>query len=163
MARKTIWAIMDTMTVHGLLVLAGCGLETTISSNMDDYLLPAGARRAGTFSLLRALLPAAGPVPAATPCPRQRFQATTSGAAIPKLEYVPTTIPTTRAKEKARSTWPPIRNRTSTVRKVRPLVKIVRDNVWLIDLLTMSANGSLRSRRLFSRMRSKMTIVSFIE
>src|SRR6266849_551677 len=94
-----------------------------------SYLLPAGARRPGTFSLPRVLLPAAGPVPAATPWPRQRFQATTSGAAIPKLEYVPTTIPTTRAKEKARSTWPPIRNRTSTVRKVRPLVKIVRESV----------------------------------
>src|SRR5712692_2180688 len=94
-----------------------------------SYLLPAGARRAGTVSPPRVLFPAAGPVPAATPRPRQRFQATTSGAAIPKLEYVPTTIPTTRAKEKARSTWPPIRNRTSTVRKVKPLVKIVRERV----------------------------------
>src|SRR5712691_990411 len=94
-----------------------------------SYLLPAGARRPETFSLPRALLPAAGPVPATTPCPRQRFQATTRGAAIPKLEYVPTTIPTTRAKEKARSTWPPIRNRTSTVRKVKPLVKMVRERV----------------------------------
>src|SRR6266404_4418185 len=127
------------------------------------YLLPAGARRPGTFSLPRVLLPAAGPVPAATPWPRQRFQATTRGAAIPKLEYVPTTIPTTRAKEKARSTWPPIRNRTSTVRKVKPLVKIVRERVWLMDLLTTSANDSLRSKRLFSRMRSKMTMVSFME
>src|SRR5467141_640758 len=128
-----------------------------------SYLLPAGAKRPGTFSLPRALLPAAGPVPTATPRPRQRFQANTSGAAIPKLEYVPTTIPTTRAKEKARSTWPPIRNRTSTVRKVKPLVKIVRERVWLMDLLTTSANDSLRSKRLFSRMRSKMTMVSFIE
>src|SRR6266853_600415 len=129
----------------------------------ESYLLPAGARRPWTFSLPRVLLPAAGPVPAAAPCPRQLFQATTSGAAIPKLEYVPTTIPTTRAKEKARSTWPPIRNRTRTVRKVRPLVKIVRESVWLMDLLTTSANDSLRSKRLFSRMRSKMTIVSFME
>src|SRR5882672_5807402 len=129
----------------------------------ESYLLPAGARRPETFSLPLALLPAAGPVPAAEPCPRQMFQATTSGAAIPKLEYVPTTIPTTRAKEKARSTWPPIRNRTSTVRKVRPLVKIVRDKVWLIDLFTTSANDSRRNKRLFSRTRSKMTMVSFIE
>src|SRR5207245_7991562 len=129
----------------------------------ESYLLPAGARRPATFSLLRALLPAAGPVPAAALWPRKRFQETTSGAAIPKLEYVPTTIPTTRAKEKARSTWPPIRNRTSTVRKVKPLVKIVRERVWLMDLLTTSANDSLRSKRLFSRMRSKMTMVSFME
>src|SRR6266404_2814133 len=155
---------MDTTTVHGLLVFCGFGLEITISSNMGDYLLPAGARRAAALSPLRVLLPAAGPGVATAPCwPRQRFHATTSGAAMPKLEYVPTTIPTTRAKEKARSTWPPIRNRTSTVRKVRPLVKIVRDNVWLIDLFTTSANDSRRSSRLFSRMRSKMTIVSFIE
>src|ERR1700674_2072903 len=163
MARKIDCAIMDTTTVHGLLVFFGFGLEITISSNMGDYLLPAGARRGGTLSPLRVLLPAAGPGPATAPWPRQRFHATTSGAAIPKLEYVPTTIPTTRAKEKARSTWPPIRNRTSTVRKVSPLVKIVRERVWLIDLLTTSANDSLRSRRLFSRMRSKITIVSFME
>src|SRR5258708_17220435 len=154
---------MDTTTVCGLFVFCGFGLEITISSNMDDYLLPAGARRAGTLSLLRVLLPAAGPGPATAPWPRQRFQATTSGAAMPKLEYVPTTIPTTTAKEKARTTWPPLRNRTSTVRKVRPLVKIVRERVWLMDLLTTSANDSLRSKRLFSRMRSKMTIVSFME
>src|ERR1700726_1472910 len=151
------------MTVQGLFVLLGLELETTISSNIDLYLLPTGARRPGTPSLPRVLLPDAGPEPATAPWPRQRFQATTSGAAIPKLEYVPTTIPTTRAKEKARSTWPPIRNRTSTVRKVRPLVKIVRDNVWLMDLLTTSANDSRRSKRLFSRIRSKMTMVSFIE
>src|SRR6202035_3642126 len=154
---------MDTTTVHGLFVFNGCGLETTISSNMDDYLLPAGARRAGTLSLLRVLLPAAGPGPATAPWPRQRFHATTSGAAMPKLEYVPTTIPTTRAKEKARSTWPPIRNRTSTVRNVRPLVKIVRDKVWLIERFTITLNGSRRMSRIFSRMRSKITIVSFIE
>src|SRR5579859_1408335 len=130
MARKIVCAIMETTTVQGLFVFDGCGLETTISSNMDDYLLPAGARRAEAPSLLLGLLPAAGPGFVAVPCwPRQRFQATTSGAAMPKLEYVPTTIPTTRAKEKARSTWPPIRNRTSTVRKVRPLVKIVLDSV----------------------------------
>src|SRR6202023_1077972 len=154
---------MDTTTVHGLFVFDGCGLETTISSNMVHYLLPTGARRAGAVSLPRVLLPAAGPGPATAPWPRQRFQATTSGAAMPKLEYVPTTIPTTRAKEKARSTWPPIRNRTSTVRKVRPLVKIVRDKVWLMELVTTSAHDSRRSNRLFSRVRHKITMVSFIQ
>src|SRR5215470_12442982 len=155
---------METTTVHGLLVFFPVGLDTTISSNMvDDYLLPEVARRGCPLSLLRGLLPAAVPVLASPPCPRQLFQATTSGAAIPKLEYVPTTIPTTRAKANARSTWPPIRNRTSTVRNVSPLVRIVRDNVWLIDLLTTAANGSFRNSRLFSRIRSKMTMVSFIE
>src|SRR3981081_689051 len=102
---------MDTTTVHGLLVFNGCGLEMTISSNMDDYLLPAGARRVGTLSLLRVVLPAAGPGPATAPWPRQRFHATTSGAAMPKLEYVPTTIPTTKAKENTLTTWPPLRHR----------------------------------------------------
>src|SRR5580704_18141353 len=103
---------MDRMTVHGLFVFLFFWFETTISSNMIcDYLLPAGARRGVPLSAPRVLLPAAVPVPV-VPCPRQLFQATTSGAAIPKLEYVPTTIPTTRAKLNARSTWPPIRNRT---------------------------------------------------
>src|SRR5271163_5052528 len=104
-------------------------VDTTISSNIVYDLRPAVARRPGAPSLPRALLPAAGPAPTACPWPRQLTQATTSGAAIPKLEYVPTTIPTTRAKEKARSTWPHIKNRTNTVRKVRPLVRMVRESV----------------------------------
>src|SRR5271156_6231511 len=121
---------MDRTTVHGLFVFLFFGFETTISSNISNhYLLPAGLRRCAAVGYPRVLLPAAVPVPAATPCPRQLFQATTSGAAIPKLEYVPTTIPTTRAKANARSTWPPIKNRTSTVRKVNPLVRIVRESV----------------------------------
>src|SRR5271156_2941514 len=153
----------ERMTVQGLLVLIPAFVETTISSNIVYDLRPAGARRPGAPSLPRALLPAAGPALAAAPWPRQLTQATTNGAAIPKLEYVPTTIPTTRAKEKARSTCPPIRNSTSTVRKVRPLVRMVRESVWLMDLLTTSANDSLRNKRLFSRMRSKITMVSFME
>src|ERR1700737_5135765 len=155
---------MDTKTVVGLLVFFACEVETTISSNMDDsYFLPAVARRGCPPSLPRGLLPAAVPVPATEPWPRHRFQATTNGAAMPKLEYVPTTIPTTKAKEKARNTCPPIRNKTNTVRNVRPLVKSVRERVWLMDLFTTSANDSRRNKRLFSRMRSKITMVSFIE
>src|SRR5450755_3258923 len=128
-AKKLTWKIMDKITVHGLLVLTAFEVETTISSNMSYDLPPAGARRPEAPSLPRALLPAAGPALAACPRPRQLTQATTSGAAIPKLEYVPTTIPTTRAKEKARNTCPPIRKSTSTVRNVRPLVRMVRDSV----------------------------------
>ncbi len=82
---------------------------------------------------------------------------------MPKLEYVPTKIPTTSANEKLRSTWPPIRKSTRTVRKVRPLVKIVLDSVWLIERFTIVLNGSFRISRKFSRIRSKITIVSFIE
>src|ERR1700722_13687387 len=87
---------MDSITVQGLLVLTAFEVETTISSNMNCYLPPAGARRPEAPSLPRALLPAAGPALAACPWPRQLTQATTSGAAIPKLEYVPITIPTKR-------------------------------------------------------------------
>src|SRR3984893_11545561 len=162
-ARKATWKIMDSTTVQGLFVFFGFGLETTISSNMVPYLLPAGARRPVAPELARVLLPAADPVLVVRPWPRQRFHATTIGAAMPKLEYVPTTIPTTKAKEKARKTCPPIKNKTRTVRNVRPLVKSVRERVWLMDLFTTSAKDSRRSRRLFSRMRSKITMVSFIE
>src|SRR3981081_1831118 len=154
---------MDTTTVHGLFVFCGFGLETTISSNMDSYLLPAGSRRGFRGLVSAGLLPAAGPGPATAPWPRQRFHATTSGAAMPKLEYVPTTIPTTRAKEKARNTCPPMTNKTSTVRNVSPLVRNVGESVWLIEVFTTSANDSRRNNRLFSRMRSKITMVSFIE
>src|SRR5260370_32003026 len=100
---------MEMKTVQGLFVFLFVEVDTTISSNMVGYyLLPEVARRGCPPSLPRGLLPAAVPVLATPPCPRQLFQATTSGAAIPKLEYVPTTIPTTRAKAKARSTCPPI-------------------------------------------------------
>src|SRR5215469_6384455 len=102
MRRKRTCTAMEITTVHGLLVFLLVGLDTTISSNIDDYLLPEVASRGCPLSLLRGLLPAAVPVLAIPPCPRQLFQATTSGAAIPKLEYVPTTIPTTRAKANAR-------------------------------------------------------------
>src|ERR1700730_18573986 len=106
-ARKATWKIMDSMTVQGLFVFFGFGLETTISSNMDNYLLPAGARRPEAPELARVILPAVDPVfVARRPCPRKRFHATTNCAAMPKLEYVPTTFPTTKAKEKARNTCP---------------------------------------------------------
>src|SRR5580693_7475411 len=116
---------MDKTTVHGLFVFCALLVDTTISSNIvHHYLLPAGASRGWPPSFPRGFVPAAAvPDPTTALCPRHLFQATTSGAAIPKLEYVPITIPTTSAKLNARSTWPPIRNRTSTVRKVNPLVR----------------------------------------
>src|SRR6202044_387776 len=55
------------------------------------YLLPTGAKR-GVASPVRPLLPAADPETGTAPCPLQLTHATTKGAAIPKLEYVPTRI-----------------------------------------------------------------------
>src|ERR1700758_5365231 len=61
MPRKAIWTTTDTTTVMGFFVLVGCGLETTISSNITTHLLPAGARPAGRPSLPRFLFPDGGP------------------------------------------------------------------------------------------------------
>src|SRR6202166_2106842 len=116
-----------------------------------SYLLPAGAKRPDA-STGRALALAAEPETgiAPGPTPRHRYQATTRGAAIPKLEYVPTRIPTTNANEKLRRTWPPIKKSTRTVRKVRPLVRMVLESVWLIERFTIVLNGSRRISRKFS-------------
>ena len=54
-------------------------------------------------------------------------------------------------------------NSAITVRKVRPEVIMVRLSVWLIALFITISSGSRRESFRFSRMRSKMTIVSFIE
>src|ERR1700683_5240789 len=120
------------ITAQPVLVFFLTTLDSTNSSNIYDYLLPTGAKRAAA-SPVRAFVPAAEPETGTAPCPLQLTQATTKGAAIPKLEYVPTRIPTTKANEKLRRTSPPIMKSTRTVRKVRPLVRIVRDRVWLIE------------------------------
>ena len=78
-------------------------------------------------------------------------------------EYVPIRIPTTSANENPRSTGPPYTNNESTVRNVRPDVSTVRLNVWLILLFTTSGSDSRRLNLRFYRMRSKTTIVSFME
>jgi len=48
------------------------------------------------------------------------------GAAIAIEEYVPIKMPITSAKEKPCNTSPPNRYKASTVKKVKPAVKIVR-------------------------------------
>src|SRR5579862_2477909 len=123
---------MDTCTTEEriiaqpVFVFFFTALDSTSSSNIVlTYLLPAGAS-ARTLPV-GPCLPAADPEMGAAPL--HWFQATTKGAAIPKLEYVPTRIPTTKANEKGRSTWPPIKKSTRTVRKVRPLARIVRESV----------------------------------
>ncbi len=60
-----------------------------------------------------------------------------------------------------------LRRRTDTApatdRNVTPDVMIVRPSVWLTLRFTTLSSDSRRSRRAFSRTRSKMTIVSFTE
>lgn len=78
-------------------------------------------------------------------------------------ENVPTAIPITRTRENPCRTGPPKNNRESAVRKVKPEVRTVRLSVWLMLRLIVRASGSRLCARRFSRMRSKTTIVSFIE
>ena len=73
------------------------------------------------------------------------------------------TMPTVSAKEKPRSTDPPNTSRLKTVRNVRPDEITVRLSVWLMLRFTTSVSDSRRLSARFSRMRSKTTMVSFIE
>ena len=60
------------------------------------------------------------------------------GAATAIDEYVPIRMPITNANEKPCRTSPPNRYSDKTVRNVRPEVKTVRLNVWLILRFTTS-------------------------
>src|SRR6266446_9746513 len=62
---------------------------------------------------------------------RKFCQNTRIGLAMKIDEYVPTIIPTTRAKAKLFSTCPPNRNSDRAVNNVNPLVRIVLLNVLL--------------------------------
>src|SRR3954452_17253069 len=70
-------------------------------------------------------------------------------------------IPISRARTKLRIAAPPNRYSDSRVRTTVKLVMIERANVWRIEWLTISANGSPAWRARFSRIRSKTTIVSW--
>ena len=93
----------------------------------------------------------------------QLCQNNTIGLATKTEEYVPTVIPQTSANEKACSTGPPQMKSATTVRNVRPDVITVRLSVWLMLLFISDSRGSRRKILRFSRIRSKITIVSFIE
>src|SRR5581483_8872667 len=91
-----------------------------------SYLLAVAGTRFSAAEPARTLLVLAGIFLAGVvPWPQCLFQNTTIGAAMPKLEYVPITTPITMAKEKERRTSPPMRKRTSTVKNVSPLVRMV--------------------------------------
>ena len=79
------------------------------------------------------------------------------------LEYVPVMMPTTIVNAKPWSTSPPKKNSASAVRSAVPEVMTVRPRVWLIEALMTSPSESRHIERRFSRIRSKMTIVSLVE
>ena len=80
-----------------------------------------------------------------------------------RVENVPAMTPTSRAKAKPRMTSPPSRRSDTMTISVRPDVRMVRLRVWLRLSLTTDGKSSHRRLRMFSRTRSKMTIVSFRE
>src|SRR5216684_8731783 len=92
--------------------------------------------------------------------PRQKL---TVAAAMNTLEYVPVTMPTIIVNAKPCSTSPPKKNSARAVRSAVPDTITVRPSVWFTDTLMMSFNESRRIPRRFSRIRSKMTIVSLVE
>ena len=79
------------------------------------------------------------------------------------LEYVPVMMPTTIVNAKPCSTSPPKKNSARAVSSAVPDVMTVRPSVWLIDTLMTWFSESRRMPRRFSRIRSKMTIVSLVE
>src|SRR6185312_12981157 len=85
------------------------------------------------------------------------------GLAMKIDEYVPIIMPITSAYENPFSTWPPKRYRDNAVSSVRPEVNTVRLNVWLMLAFTSSLKEPRRCSLMFSRIRSKTTMVSFIE
>ena len=93
----------------------------------------------------------------------QLCHSSTIGLATKIDEYEPIIMPTTSANENVCNTVPPNRYNASTVRNVNPEVMIVLLSVWLMLRFISSARGSRRLSFKFSRIRSKITIVSFIE
>src|SRR6185295_17693487 len=78
-------------------------------------------------------------------------------------EYVPMMMPIVKASAKPLNTSPPNNTIATTETKVRPDVITVRESVWLIESFAIWARLSFRRNLTFSRIRSKTTIVSFIE
>ena len=84
-------------------------------------------------------------------------------AATNTLEYVPVMMPTIIVNANPCSTSPPNRNSAIADSSAVPAVMTVRPSVWLIAMLMTSFSDSRRIFRMFSRTRSKMTMVSLVE
>src|SRR5262245_19402839 len=85
------------------------------------------------------------------------------GLAMYRVEYVPTSPPISSLHEKLLSTSPPNSTSDKAQRKAVPLVSAVRERVSLIARLVRNSRPSRLFKTLFSRTRSKITMVWFIE
>ena len=86
-----------------------------------------------------------------------------NGAATKIDEKVPTMIPIIIGKLNSAITDPPKKYIANRAIIVATTVRIVRDSVSLIDKLMISVIDILLFLATFSRMRSKITMVSFME
>ncbi len=86
-----------------------------------------------------------------------------SDGAMNQPEYVVATVPASIVNANPLNTSPPKRNSASTAMNTVPEVITVRVNVWFKLVLMADSSGSRRCSRVFSRTRSKITIMSFIE
>ena len=86
-----------------------------------------------------------------------------SDGAMNQPEYVVAMVPTSMVNANASSTSPPNRYSAITDMNTVPEVMTVRVSVWFKLVLMADSSGSRRCSRVFSRTRSKMTIMSFIE
>jgi hypothetical protein len=93
---------------------------------------------------------------------RREIQSRT-GDATKIDENVPTMIPNVITRANGLMTSPAKNDRNSAVARVVPPVRIVRGSVSFIDRLRIVASERFPRDFRFSRMRSKITIVSFSE
>ena len=79
-------------------------------------------------------------------------------------EYAPQISPTIIGSENSLTELTPIMKSTTTIIRVVTVVLILLENVWVIDLSTISAMVSPRFfSAIFSLIRSKMMMVALIE
>ena len=91
------------------------------------------------------------------------LQAYTRGVVSVMVLYTPARQPTSMANAKELITSPPKKNSTTSAKSTVKVVIIVRESVSLMERLIISPKLILGWRRKFSRMRSKMTMVSLME
>src|SRR5262249_44604768 len=94
---------------------------------------------------------------------KRRLSQMRIGAAAKIDEEGPAMTPTFLGEPKTRITPVPQMFMARVTKNTVAEVRMVRDSVSLIEMLTMRSNLLSRRREAFSRMRSNTTMVSFIE